>query len=448
MTRFFKTLSRSILCPLMAAPLLLFPSLHIKAADFPVIDLSLNSAVLFALHKNPDIEIYMERYAQSISSIKSNEAGLYPQISATAIIGHEYNNPSSSKLKSDINAYGELSLGLEQLLFDGWETQHTIKRYENTSQSAFWTMQSQIEQTISNTVQLYLEILRYQENTKINRELITDIQKTIEYIQQQYDAGAADKVILDYATSRLASASTALNRSQSSLNDAISSLEFLTGKLPPKFTTSYPELLSPDKLDLQYYLKLSEQDNSSVIASEYEIEAAEHQLAAQRGRDLPQVNFVIDATESHNSGGEVGIDRSAAAFVRVDYTLFDGFKRRHAKNLIKSQINELTIRRERVLKEIKTNIKLYYNQLKTAYDSLRITEEEIKSSTALKFLNEENFKLGNINVIELIESAERLSEAKQKKVNLQNDMYLNGYRLLLTSSMIDKDFFCASCLQN
>lgn len=415
------------------------------AEEFPVIDLSLSSAILFALHDNPDTDIFMERYAQSLSSIKDAESALYPQISVNAFTGREYNNPSSTNGASDVNNYAIFGGQIEQLIFDGFETQQEIKRYENLSQTAYWTAQNKVEEVLTNTVEAYLAILEFQQKTQINTALLADVQDTVAYINDQYEAGAADKVIVDYANSRLSNARTELNKTQSSLNDAVSNLEFLTGKLPPRFTTHYPELLNPDKLDLQYYLNLSEHENSQLIASEYEIMAKEHQLAGYRGRDLPSINFVIDASQAHNSGGESGIERSATAFLRLDYDLYDGGKRKHVKQRIKSEINELSIQHTRILKEVQREIKQAYNQVRSSQDSLDATEAEIRSSTALKALNEENFRLGNVNVIELIESAERLYAAKLKQVELTNDMYLNSYRMLILSSMLGQDFFCASC---
>lgn len=437
-----KTLNKFVLS---AACFLCLAPAQTKAVDYPVIDLSLNTAILFALNDNPEIDIFMERYAQSGAYIKDAESALYPQVSLTGRVGREYNNPSGSNGKSDVNNYAAMGINLEQLIFDGFETQHGIKRYENLNQEAYWNAQNKVEEILTSTVEAYMNILRYQQATQISADLLADIQGTVSYINEQYKAGAADKVIVDYANSRLANARTELNNAQSSLNDAFSDLEYLTGKLPPKFTTHYPELLNPDKLDLQYFMNLSEHENSQVVATEYAVMAKEHQLAAQRGRDLPSLNFVMGASQSHNSGGDIGIEREASASIRLDYDLFDGGKRKQVKNRIKSEINELAIQHRRVVKEIHRDIKQSYNQITASADSLQATEEEITASTALKALNEENFKLGTINIIELIESAERLNTAKLKKVTLTNDMYMESYRLLILSSMLGQDFFCASC---
>lgn len=412
---------------------------------YPVLDLSLNSAVLFALHNNPDIEILLERHSQTISNMKDARSALYPEIRTSATVGHEYNNPSSTNGKSAVNGYAGLTFSIEQNLFDGMEIHHTIASRDNDTKAAYWLTRQQIERTLTDAAGFYMEILRYQEELILNQELLADIKDTLAFINDQYEAGAADKVILDYANSRHAFAATQLNRTQASLKDAISNLEFLTGKLPPKFKTYYPERLNPDKLDLQYYLTLADKGNSQLIAAKYEVESAQHRLAAQRGRDLPEVNFVVDMEQTHNSGGETGINRSAAAFVRFDYTLFDGFKRKHVKNRIRSEINETEIRRRQILKNVRRDIKLAYNQIRSNVTSLHNTDAEIRSSLALKILNQDNFRLGTIDIIQLIESAERLNAAKIKKVELMQAIYTGSYNLLIQSSMIGQDFFCVTC---
>ena len=413
--------------------------------QYPVIDLSLNSVVLFSLNKNPDIRIFLERYAQAVNAGKEAEAGLYPEIDITTTVGQQFNAPLAGG-SSGVNAYATASLTFEQILFDGFETQHRIKSQDNLSQAAYWNTQERIESILTDATRQYMEILRYQEEVKLNEELLADIENTVAYIRDQFQAGAADKVIMDYANSRLAFTATQLNRAKASLNDAVSNLEFLTGKLPPKFRTYYPEMLNPNKLDLQYYMNLSEKNNSRVKSKSHELESSEHRLAAQKARDYPSVNFGMNLEQKHNSGGDdTGRTRKLTAGVRFDYTLFDGQKRKHAKSRIKSEINEIAIQREQILNELRREVKLAYNQIQSNLDALDNTEIEITSSTTLKKLNEENFKLGNINVIELIESAERLTAAQIKKVDITNNLYLGSYRLLITSSMIKHDFFCASC---
>jgi len=129
----------------------------------------------------------------------------------------------------------------------------------------------------------------------------------------------------------------------------------------------------------------------------------------------------------------------------LSYNIFDGFKNTYSKRRVSSQIKELEHRQEGMRKELIRDAKLFYNQIVANKRILTTTEEEIRTSQALKILNEENFRSGNINIIELIESAERLNSARVRKIKLINDQFINAYKIIIISSMLDQSYFCESC---
>jgi len=427
---------------------IVFTCLSIKtSASTKPLEISLNSIVMFALNNNPDIEIFWQRYMQSKYSVKEAQADYFPQVTFNAQTGREYNDPTAGTTtpQAGTNFNAKYGLSVEQLIFDGFSTLEDVRKRKLLSENAFWKTQAKVEEIIAETIEVYLDVVRYQKELDAVSVLLENIKKTVGIIEDQYEAGASGKVMLDYANSRLASAVTEFKRAQSSLNDSISNLEYLTGKLPPTFKAYYPEELNPDKLDLQYYLDTLKELNSDVVASGYEVDSVRHALREQKGKYLPEINLVIQTNQSHNDGGSIGRENDASATIRLEHTIFDGFKREAASKRIQSQITEASVKRQKAIKEITREVKQAYNQVTASRDSLKITNEEIRSSKDLMEINEENFKSGNINVIELIESAERLNGAKLKKIKLNDDLYKNAYTLLIKASIIDQSFFCEGC---
>ena len=381
------------------------------------IDLSLNSAVLFALNKNPDIEIFWSRYNQSLEFIEEGKADYYPEVNLTLSGGREFRDPSAgtSPSKADISNNLSYGIAIQQTLFDGFKTMQEVRRRENLSDSAFWSVQSQVEDILDQTVKNYFDMVRYQQEIASLEELLAYKTKTVKYVRDQFVEGAANKVMVDYANSRLFFTQTELKRAQSSFNDAKSNLEFLAGKLPPITTVYYPEELNPEKLDLPFYLEAMKSSNSAITARNYELEAMHDQLDVAKTADLPEFFLNVDLSNDHNNGGNIGRESEVSATVRMNYTLFNGFKNKHVKNRVRHQISEIEMRKAKLVQELERELKLSYNQIEASAESLKTTEEEISASKALKALNEENFKLGNINIIELLESAERLSTAELRK---------------------------------
>lgn len=425
---------------------------YVKASELGTIlnkpiTLSMNSAVLFALNKNPDIEMFWERYIQSKNFVKESQAGFFPTVDLNISGGREYRDPSAgtSPLKNDVTNNVSFGITVEQMIYDGFKTVNETNRRRDLNEAALWRVQSNVENILQDTIENYLEMVLFQAEIKAISLLIMDIKETLMYVESQFTEGAASKVIVDYANSRLSFAETSLSRAQSSYNDAKSRLEFLTGRLPPIVEAYYPEEMNPEKLDMSFYLDSLDDGNSLMLANQYEIEAMKKQLKIQKAANSPEASLVLHGSQSHNDGGNIGVFRELSASMRVSYNIFDGFKNKYAKRRVFSQISELEHRKDKVKNELVRDIKLFYNQIIANKQSLLTNESEIRSSEALKVLNEENFKSGNLNIIELIESAERLNVAKLSKIRLINDQYLNAYKLIIKANVLDQNFFCESC---
>ena len=410
------------------------------------VDLSISSIVLFALHENPDIGMAQEKAIQSEYFIEEAKAGYYPTLQMSASAAREYNNPASGAEagKSNVNNSGSLSLVAEQLLFDGFETVEEVRRRKELTEVAHYQTRGVINDVLNDAINYYLSIYRYQKTLDDMDNFITEVDKVVETIKQMYEAGAASKAMLDYAQSRRAFARTEYNDAMASLNDALSNLEFLTGRLPP-FNAIPPDRLHPDKLDIDEYLDFAMDNNTNLKLNESDKMAMKHSLNIERSAYYPEVSFRMEAGQKNNDGGEVGPDKDVKALFSVQYEIFDGFARKNATKRTKSQIKELDIREEKIVNELKKQIKLYYNQIQSIKSAIESTQDEIVSNEALQELNRENFKLGTINLIELIEGEERLNAARIREHTLMSNLYLNTYQLLLEVGSLREQYFCDSC---
>jgi len=169
------------------------------------IDLSLNSAILFALNNNPDIEIYWARYRQSESFIKEAGADFLPTADLSIAAGPEFRSPSAgtNPQKSKVTYGATYGVSVNQMLFDGFQTLEEMRSREKLSESAFWRVQTEVSRVVIGTIEVYLDILKYQNEVVMVQDLLKDMNKTLQYIIDRVDAGASEQVVLDYANSRI-----------------------------------------------------------------------------------------------------------------------------------------------------------------------------------------------------------------------------------------------------
>lgn len=437
-------MNKKLLTSALSCALMYFasPSPSYAQEDYnEAFDLSLSTAVLFALEENPDLLIAGEKIQQLEEFMNEKKADYWPRVELSAEGGRQYITPNAGK---ETNNYGNVTLQVSQKVFDGYKTSYQVSQREELTNSERYKALNQKERIVLNTMTFYLDVLLYQSEIATAERFVGEVDKIVQTISEMYQAGAISKAMHDYAVSRQASAYLDLNRAKASYNDAISNLEFLTGKLP-EFTAVDPDVLNPEKYDFDVYFTLAQQQNSKVKINDADLSALKHKLAAEKGGYYPQLDLNVSAEQAHDDGGDVGRQRDVKAYVSMRYEIFDGFFKKHRTNRVNSEIRELEYRERKIVKELKKELQLAYNQIVAIQDAIKSVHVEIKTNTAVKILNKENFRLGNINVIELIEGEERLKAAYQKRHKLKYDFYVNSYSFLINSTIVNDEYFCASC---
>ena len=417
-----------------------------KAEQAAGFELSLPSAILFALNNNPDVQISEEREEQGYYSIEEIRADLYPQIQMAADIGLQYNDPATGFTPStgNIRTSTEVSFTIQQILFDGFRTLENINQQHATNKSLSYETDVLTRDVILEVVTAYLNILQGQKTLRAQERLVDRISDLVSKIELQFEAGAASKTELDYASSRLLFAQSQLTNVRSTLNDSISELESQTGALP-EFVTLEPEFLYAQKTELQSYLNYMFKNNADFKANQYKKRALEHKYYTEEAARYPSFNAQVGGKQTTDDGGASGMYREFEASVKMSYKIFDGHLLDATQDKIMSQMRELEYTDLTLAKDLRRDAEQLYNQLESVEDNLRINADEIATNEVLQALNRKNFESGSIDIIELIEGEERLVDSLSRKYGFVTDIYRNTYELLLLVGVLDKTYFCKSC---
>ena len=405
------------------------------------VELSLSTIILFAMDQNPDLNMARSRIEQMEYFVEEAKADYYPKVEVRATGGFEHIAPTNG---SNNNTPGTTGLTLNQSLFDGFRTTSEVERRKELYETANIDLEIQKSNLVLDVVKNYLDILKYKRQSTRTETFVERVDEIVSTITDMVNAGAAGKVMLDYAKSRQAAAYVQLNETKSFLSDAISNLEFLTGPLPD-FDVVEPYYLAAQKLDKSFYVDKAAVDSEPMSRVASEIGAINHQISAEHGGFYPSVDLAFEAEQTHDDGGDIGRSRNLKATLNLTYELFDGFEKRNRLNRVNGQLAELQYKEQKILDELNRDIDIAYSQIVSLESTLKATKVEIHSARALQRLNKENFRLGEINVIELIEGEERLQGAYSRQYQLERDLFNNIYTLLINSSIINESFFCDLC---
>ncbi len=418
---------------------------HSVKANEPF-ELSLSSAILFALNNNPDVGIAKEQERQAHYSIDEVRATLYPQAAITANMGMQYNDPAAglTPVTSDVRTTNEISFLISQNVFDSFATLEEIRQTKEQYKSSTYGTELERQSVMVDVVTNYLTVLQAQKDLTLQEKFILDMEDLVGQIRLQYEAGAAAKSKLDYASARLAFAKSQLTTARSTYRDTISELEAITGKLPD-FRAIEPDFLYAQKASLDDYINYVFKNNKELLQNEADKRALEHSLYAEKASLMPRLTLNVSGAQKQDDGGRTGLNREGKIDLQLNHTLYDGGASRIAQKKILSQIKELQFNDVRLAKDLRRDVKQLYNQLTASEENLIINAEEIQANKDLQKLNRQNFESGSIDIIELIEGEERLVAAKTRKHQLVTDIYRNTYELLLLIGLLDKDYFCRTC---
>ncbi len=418
-------------------------------SDADPIALSLETVVLFALNDDPDIGVAKAQKSQAEMGVQEAQSAYYPQVDIFGSYGREYNNPASASggdgtAFSLANNTNDFSVVMNQFIFDGFATQEEVKRRKELEASSGVQLEIANENVINDTIESYLGYYQAQHDVEVAQRFLITLSEVNDKVALMVEAGAESKAKLSYANSRLTFARTEMTTTQSTMIDSLTDLEFLTGRLPT-FQAIYPEIFDVLELQIEDFLEVAQENNNSVELNEHDRQALVHEYKKQKAAYYPTVSGLVEFNQTYDSGGKVGKDRTAGAYVELSYTLFDGFAREAATNRVKHQINEIDFRNKKLEKEIRQGIKLAYNQILSLREEMRLVEDEIGSNEELQSLYREQFEFGEGDILRLIEGEERLYNSYRRKNRIETDVARNIYALMKNLGYLRKDFFCASC---
>lgn len=419
------------------------------AADDEPIALSLETVILFALNDDPDIGIANAQKAQAEAGVDEAYSAFYPQVDIFGSYGREYNNPASSS-NSDgtqfslTNNTNDFSVVMNQFIFDGFATQEEVKRRKQLDASSAVQVDIAHEGVIQDTIDSYLGYYQSQRDVEIAQKFLRTLKEVNDKVALMVEAGAESKAKLSYANSRLTFARTEVQTAQSTMIDSLTDLEFLTGRLPT-FRAIYPEIFDILELEINDFLEVAQENNTSVTLNEHDRQALVHEYRKQKAAYFPTVSGLVEFNQTYDSGGQVGKDRTMGAYLELSYKLFDGFAREAAVDRVRSQITEIDYRSKKVEQEIKQSIKLAYNQVLSLREEMNLVEQEIVSNEELQTLYREQFEFGEGDILRLIEGEERLYNSYRRKNRIETDIARNIYTLMQNLGYMRKESFCESC---
>lgn len=395
--------------------------------------LTLEEIIALAIKNSPEREIADAQIAQAEFAVSETDAALYPQATIKTEAGYEYNDPfavrqGATQFAAD-NFANNTTGNLRQLLYDGFVTRQSIRQRMQQVESSRISKAKVTEELIKATTEVYMEVYQFQQVVTAGRENLEALNGIADLVALRVEAGDASKAEQNYVLARVAAARQNLVNAEAGLRDAYAALAYLIGDVGP-IEAQNPDLGQYATPDAEEIVEQAISNSTEMRLISSDQAAAIHELKAAKGRFSPEVAVVLDGNHAEDVGGQSGIRNYGSAKLQLTYRILDGDQRRATVQKQTAKLKEFEGRVSRARREITQRVSRDINRQQSTLKELEITEQEIAANTELEDLYRKQFKEGEIDITNLVESQERIFSARAKKFKLESD------RVNLTFSLL------------
>ena len=404
---------------------------------------TMEEAVKQALEENP--EIVVARYESEIAENNATaaNAGLLPSLTANAGYTEELNNAYlefASPEQQPIDRTGARSTTYRANLELNYNVFGGLAKYKNHEsliiQSDITNQQTrlQVENTILQTINTYLEVVRLKEEADINYEAVETSMERLLRVENQYEFGGVTKLQVLNAKVDLNNDSINLARTLTNLHNNKRNLMILMGNEPDTLFRVPTELSINRNISLENIMQEALNNNTNLVLAEFRRQNADLQTVIARANNYPRLDLTASYgyTRTENEAGFVTLQENLglSGSLNLSYTIFDGNDRaRQIENaevqLASSQETEAFAR-----KQVKRDVLNAYENYENSLFLLDLAEDDVNTAELNFERSQEAYQTGQINSTEyrqaqlnLVQAAYRIIELKIQAKNAEVELY-------------------------
>lgn len=336
--------------------------------------LTLDEAVAIALRDNRDVLLSSEAIVKAKWNVKGAYSSLFPQIDMFAA------KTSTRELYAKDYDTNQLHIGLTQTLFAGGRIVNTIKQ----SQYAQKVQEALLDKTkleiILNVKQAFYTLLLARENAALNKEILNNTKKHIDFIQARFQNGQASDIDVLIMKDSLASVEQAyaasLNQIESG-NVLLRQLLFLSEdvNIAPVGEFNY---FTPKNIGFDEALLKALKERPEIRQYEAQVEVNKRAVEIAKADSRPTVYASWDYYNSSHMQSPTGFSKNRNDHnilgINISWPIFDGWATKAKVEQAISDLKQARILKDKTDKDIASELKNAYILLSNAVANIKAAE--------------------------------------------------------------------------
>lgn len=407
-----------------------------------------------AVDNNADLAAAHADYKAQSERVPQARAGLLPQIGAGAS-----NTDSRSKVDIDSPSRNSATASrsglvyqasLSQPLFrlDRW---YQLQAARSSNEQSALELSAIEQNLILQSSEVYFSVLRAQDNLAASRAEEEAFKRQFDLASERFDVGLSDKT--DVLQAQAAYDAARANRlvAERMVSDAFQALITLTNvelTALEGVKHSLP-VLAPTPNDANAWVNTATEQNLSLQAINFAVQAAEDSVKQRKSGHAPTVDAIAQYQKGDNDGlGFVnnGIGprynskaEQSSIGIQLNIPLYTG-------GMTSSQVREGVYRldqteqmRESLRRKTVQDARNYYRAVNTDVEQVQALKQAIISSQSAVEATQIGYDVGTRNIVDVLDAQRYLYAAVRNYNNARYDYILNNLRLQLTAGILSPD---------
>lgn len=274
-----------------------------------------------AIASNPEVQQAWHAFKASVYGIDAAQSGYLPTLDASVSAGYEKRNYG---VEDEYNR-NTAELTLRQMLYDGFQTSNTVKRFERIQLIRYFEMLSQAEQTALQASVAYLDVQKFTTLVELAQKNLQEHESVYQQIEQSVGAGVARAADLEQISGRLSLAQSNVMTEYANLHDVSARYLRIVGELPQQGTVAAKLNEDSIPISINQALDIAYKNSPNFYASLYNIEAQQANAQSQKSAFHPKVD--LSARYGSQDRDELGFNQTrteARVGIDVRYNLYNG----------------------------------------------------------------------------------------------------------------------------
>jgi outer membrane protein, adhesin transport system len=391
--------------------------------------MALSDYVADAIDASPLVREKVHVYRQALQDKESSLSGWRPSVDLEGTVSHVESDTITNNSQSDDYNSNIIELAVTQNLFNGFDTENSVKQADARIQAALYDIYDTADNVALEAVQAYFEVLKQKRLYALAQDNVASHEETLRQIIARNESGASRRSELEQTEGRVARAFASMLAQYNNLEDSLTRLHEILGRHIDIADFSDPIMPEGFEQTLDSLTNRALLNHPALKVSQYNIEAARHNHRRAKKSFYPKVDVRLAQEINDNVRDSRDNDDELSLSLTLSYNLYNGGADKAERQKRVSNIAQEQQFEGRVRRQIINTLRLAHKADELLQKQLMYLDRHVVKSQETMVSYTEEFFVGERDLIDLLDAKNEVNSAQNSYSEAYYDALAARFRI-------------------